>query len=391
MIRPQLLHRWLVPAVLFFVLEGAAAAQGAAAANRIDWVVIVMGAVGGLALFLYGVDILAGSLKQAQGGRFERLLRRSSDNRFFALGSGTAATIALDSSSVVIILLITIVDAGLMPFAKALPVILGANIGTTFSSQIFAWNIDTYAPLSIAAGLIWKALGKSDRAKRNATVLLGLGLVLFGLNIIGTAAEPLKDHPGIIAWLRQLESPVLGVLAGALVTIAIQSSSAMMGIVITLAGTGVITLPAGIAIMLGAEIGTCADTLIATIGRSRAAVKASVFHLLFNAASVAVGVLLIDRLAQFGSATASDTGQRIANAHVLFNVAGAIMMLPFVGRLSALLDRLVPDQDPAPAGEAGTPDPSRGGLWLHGHNRPQKLRQVKKPLRNQRSSTSAAA
>lgn len=318
----------------------------AQAANtaKIDWVTLAMGALGGLALFLYGVDILASSLKQAQGGRFQKLLERSSSNRIFALGSGTAATVAFDSSSVVIILLITIVDAGLMPFANALPVILGANIGTTFSSQIFAWNIDTYAPLPIAAALLWKALAESDGAKRRATILLGLGLVLFGLNIIGAAAEPLKDHPGILAWLRQLENPLLGVLAGALVTIAIQSSSAMMGIVITLAGGDVITLSAGIAIMLGAEIGTCADTLLSTIGRSRAAVKAGIFHLLFNATSVAVGVLLIDQLATFGAATAQDTGQRIANAHVLFNVAGALMVLPFAGRLAKLLERSVPDE-----------------------------------------------
>ena len=331
----------------------AAAAQAPAAAEPFSWVTLAMGAIGGLALFLYGVDILATSLKQTQGGRFQRLLRRSAANRVVALTSGTAATVVLDSSSVVIILLIAIVDAGLIPFAGALPFVLGANIGTTFSSQVFAWNIDTYAPVLMAAGLAWKALARSDRAKQRATVLLGLGLVLFGLNIIGTAAEPLQQRPEIVAWLRQLENPLLGVLAGALVTVAIQSSSAMMGIVITLAGGGLITLPAGIAMMLGAEIGTCADTLLATIGRSRAAVKAGLFHLAFNIVSVAVGVLLIERLARFGAATAGDTGQSIANAHVLFNVAGALLMLPFVAGAARLLDRLVPDcadaDEPPPA------------------------------------------
>ncbi|WP_260600240.1 Na/Pi cotransporter family protein [Sphingomonas endolithica] len=321
-----------------------ASAQQHQASTSIDWVALAMGAIGGLALFMYGVGILAESLKQAQGGRFQALLKRCSSNRFAALASGTAATVVLDSSSVVIILLITIIDAGLMPFANALPAILGANIGTTFSSQVFAWNIDIYAPVAIAAGLLWKVLGKSDKAKQRADILLGLGLVLFGLNIIGTAAEPLQDHPEIIAHLKQLENPLLGVAAGALLTIAIQSSSAMMGIVITLAGGGLITLPAGVAIMLGAEIGTCADTLIATVGRSRSAVKAGIFHLGFNVVSVAFGVLLIDQLAKFGAATATDTGQRIANAHVLFNVAGALIALPFVVGLSRLLDRIVPER-----------------------------------------------
>ena len=320
-----------------------AAAQPRGEASAIDWTALAMGLIGGLALFLYGVDLLATSLKRTQGGRFEALLERTSRNRLAAVASGTAATVALDSSSVVIILLVAIVDAGLMPVAKALPVILGANIGTTFSSQVFAWNVDAYAPLLVAGGLLSKVLAKSEEGRQRATILLGLGLVLFGLNIVGSAAEPLQEHPGIVAWLRRLEDPLLGVAAGALVTIALQSSSAMMGIVITLASGGLITLPAGIAIMLGAEIGTCADTLIATAGRSRPAVKAGVFHLLFNIASVAVGLLLIDPLSAFGAATASDTGQRIANAHVLFNLAGALIVLPFVGGAARLLERLVPD------------------------------------------------
>ncbi|WP_294392633.1 Na/Pi symporter [uncultured Sphingomonas sp.] len=328
--------------------------QAGADHHAIDWLELAMGMVGGLALFLYGVDLLATALKQAQGGRFQKLLAHSSANRIAALGSGTVATILLDSSSVVIILLITVVDAGLVPFAKALPVILGANIGTTFSSQLFAWNVDTFAPVAIAGGLLWKALARSDRARRWATILLGLGLVLFGLNIIGTAAEPLQQQPAVIDWLKQLESPLLGVAAGALATIAIQSSSAMMGIVITLAGGGLITLPAGIAIMLGAEIGTCADTLVATAGRSRAAVKAGIFHLLFNIASVAIGILLIGWLAAFGAATAGDVGQRIANAHVLFNVAGALALLPFTGAVVGLLDRLVPEREDAQSPVAAT-------------------------------------
>lgn len=341
-----------VIALAALLIATSATAQQNEAPAAIDWVALAMGGLGGLALFMYGVGILADSLKHAQGGRFQALLKRFSSNRFAALASGTAATVALDSSSVVIILLITLVDAGLIPFANALPAILGANIGTTFSSQIFAWNIDTYAPVPVALGLLWKALGKSDKARQRAEVLLGLGLVLFGLNIIGAAAEPLQEHPEIIAQLKQLENPFLGVIAGALLTIAIQSSSAMMGIVITLAGGGLITLPAGVAIMLGAEIGTCADTLIATIGRSRAAVKAGIFHLAFNIVSVGFGVLLIDQLARFGEATASDTGQRIANAHVLFNVAGALAALPFVAVVSRLLDRIVPDR----TGDGGRED-----------------------------------
>lgn len=331
---------------LLFLLLGAAPAlargEGAAA---IDWQALGLGFLGGLALFLYGVDVLARALREMGGGRLEKLLGRASSNRFAGLASGAVATVALDSSSVTIILLITSIDAGLIAFANALPVILGANIGTTLSSQIFAWEIDRYSPVLIAGGLAWRALAKSDRGKQRATILLGIGLVLFGLSTIGTAAEPLQKDERVLGWLRTLENPLYGVAAGAVATIAIQSSSAMMGIAITLAGGGLISLPAGIAIMLGAEIGTCFDTLIAAIGRSRAALKAGFFHLGFNLVTVALGVALIGQLAAFGEATGGEAGQQIANAHVLFNVAGALLALPFVGLVARLLDRVVPSRE----------------------------------------------
>lgn len=316
----------------------------AAPIGGVDWLGFALSFLGGLVLFLYGVDLLARALKEAGGERFKAVLARGSANRFAGLGGGVLATVALDSSSVTIIMVIAIVDAGLIPFANALPVVLGANIGTTLSSQLFAWNIDQFAPVAMAAGFLLKLLGPTDAAKRWGEALLGVGLVLFGLHLIGAAAEPLEKHPGVIALLRRLDDPLLGMLAGAGVTVAIQSSSAMMGIVIALAGGGLVSLPAGVAMMLGAEIGTCADTLVATAGRSRAAVRTGLFHLLFNIASVTIGVLLVGRLAAFGEATATDTGQQIANAHVLFNIAGALIALPFVRTAARLLERLIPDR-----------------------------------------------
>lgn len=310
----------------------------------IDWLSVALGAIAGLALFLYGVQLLADALKAAGEGRFARVLRRSADKPIAGLAGGTAATVALDSSSVAIILVIAIADAGLLPFTAALPVILGSNIGTTFSSQLFAWDVARWSPLLIAAGLLAGVAFKGERARTGARALLALGLVLFGLHTIGDAAAPLEGAPAVREWLVQLEQPLLGVLAGAAATVAIQSSSAMMGIVITLAGGGLISLPAGVAIMLGAEIGTCADTLLATLGRSRAAVRAGLFHLLFNIASVGVGLLLLDQLAAFAAFSADGTGQRIANAHVLFNVAGALLALPFTGLAARGLTRLLPDR-----------------------------------------------
>lgn len=335
----------LVCGLLALMLLASAAFGQASGPQAIDWTGLGLGFLGGLALFLYGVDVLARSLRELGGGRLEKLLQRASSNRFKGLASGAIATVALDSSSVTIILLITAIDAGLIALANALPVILGANIGTTISSQIFAWNIDRYSPVLIAGGMLWRALAKTERGKHRATIMIGIGLVLFGLSTIGAAAEPLQQDPRVLSWLQQLETPLYGVAAGALATIAIQSSSAMMGITITLAASGLISLPAGIAIMLGAEIGTCADTLIAAFGRSRAALKAGLFHLGFNLVTVAAGLVLIRQLAAFGEATGDNVGQQIANAHVLFNVVGALVVLPFVGGAARLLDRLVPSDD----------------------------------------------
>jgi phosphate:Na+ symporter len=325
-------------------------AAAAPAGGEIEWATIGLEMLGGLVLFLFGVDLLARALRQAGSDRLKDWLGRASANRFAAIGAGTAATVALDSSSVVIILVIATVDAGLIPFAHALPVVLGANIGTTFSSQVFAWNVDALAPVAMLAGFLLRLLAKGDAARRWGDVLLGAGLVLFALHLIGEAAAPLGEHPEVRERLRGLEDPLMGVAIGALLTLTIQSSSAAMGIVIALAGEGLLTLSAGVAIMLGAEIGTCSDTLIATAGRSRAAVKAGVFHLLFNIASVAVGVALVEWIAAFGRATASEVGQQIANAHVLFNIAGALVVLPFVRSAAGLLDRLIPERgEPVPA------------------------------------------
>lgn len=335
----------LRPAAAIAALLGLAAPLLAQSgdAPAIDWARLALGMVGGLALFLFGVDLLADALRSAGGDRVKHLLERAARNRFAGLGAGTLATVLLDSSSVVIILVIALVDSGLLAFALALPVILGANIGTTFSSQIFAWNVDEWSPLLLIAGVVARLLARGEGTRRGATIAIGLGLVLFGLHLIGRAAEPLQEQPAVLDWLAALgDRPLLGVAAGMAVTVAIQSSSAMMGIVVTLAGGGLITLPAGLAMMLGAEIGTCADTLVATAGRSRAAVKAGLFHLMFNIASVALGIALLGPLQAFAAWSAGETGQQIANAHLLFNVAGALIALPFVRGFAALLDRLIP-------------------------------------------------
>lgn len=306
---------------------------------------IVLGVLAGLALFLFGVTLLADALKRLAGDRMRRLLERCTTNRFAGVATGTAATTLLDSSSVTIIMVIALVDAGVLAFTRSLGVILGANIGTTISSQIIALDVDRYAPIALVLGLLFTALGGSRRQKQAGRVILGMGLVFYGLGEMDQAVSPLKDQQSFIDWMVRLENPLLGAAIGALVTIVIQSSSATLGIVITLAGQGLLTLPAGIALMLGAEIGTCADTLLACIGRSRAALRAGVFHLMFNVTTVAIGLTLTREIAAVAQRVTPGAGVErfVANAHVLFNVAGVLIVLPFLPLIARGLYQLIPD------------------------------------------------
>ncbi|TGD77602.1 Na/Pi symporter [Hymenobacter wooponensis] len=184
-----------------------------------------------------------------------------------SLSVGNCALLRELSSSVVIILAIALVSAGALPFRNSLGVVLGANIGTTIPSQLFAFDLGQYAVVAMLPGLLLLSFAKKRTGRTMGRALFCFGLLFFSLFIIGEAAAPLKDYEAVQAWLLKLENPVRGAGAGALITLLIQSSSATLGMVIKLAAKGLLTLPAGIAVMLGAELGTCSDTLLATLGR----------------------------------------------------------------------------------------------------------------------------
>jgi phosphate:Na+ symporter len=224
---------------------------------------------------------------------------------------------------------------------------LGANIGTTISSQLFAFDLGQYAVFAMLPGLLLLSFSKNRTGRASGRALFCFGLLFFSLFLIGEAAAPLKDYQGVQAWLLKLENPVRGAGAGALLTLLIQSSSATLGMVIKLAAKGLLTLPAGIAVMLGAELGTCSDTLLATIGRGRAALKTGLFHLIFNATSITLGLLLIRPFTALVLLVAghADVARQIAHAHVLFNVAGVLLFAPLVPLCQRLLDAWLPDQE----------------------------------------------
>lgn len=300
----------------------------------------------GLVLFLYALNSLSQGLRDISGDRLKSFLDRFTSNTLRGILSGTLVTILLDSSSVVIIMTIALVNSRALTFRQAMGIVMGANIGTTFSSQIFALNIGEYAAFPIVVGFILMFFFKSEFQNNLGKVIFSFGLIFFGLFTMEEAVEPLRQSSYFVGWLQSLENPWRGLFTGTIVTIILQSSSATVGMVIGLASRSLITIAGSIAVMLGAELGTCADTLIASVGRTREAVKTGIFHLLFNISTVVLAMLSLPfftHLILFISKGAS-LSQTIANAHMLFNGLGVLIMLPFLPLYEKLLFRIFPDR-----------------------------------------------
>lgn len=312
--------------------------------------------LGGLSLFLYAISHLSDALKDLLGDKAKKLLAKFTRNVFTAILTGIIITLILDSSSAVIIMSIVLVNARALTFRQAIGIVLGANIGTTFSSQIIALDIGKYSPVPIFLGMLLIFFTKSKGLSQVGRVIIYFGILFFGLYTMERAVEPLRDQPQFIDWMTRLENPYTGAGTGAFVTLIIQSSSATVGMVITLAKKGLLTLSAGVAVMLGAELGTCADTLLATVKSNRQALKTGLFHLFFNICTILLGLLLFPwfvKLILFISGNAT-LEQQVANAHMLFNTVGVLLFLPFVGMAERTLNKLLPDKNPVQVISSGT-------------------------------------
>ena len=313
--------------------------------------------LGGLALFLWGLEQMADALKLVAGERIKAILAKLTSNRITGVFTGALITAVIQSSSVTTVLVVGFISAGLMSMAQSIGVIMGANIGTTVTAQIIAFKVTKYALGLVAVGFAIVFVSKRETLRNHGRGILGLGLVFLGMNLMGSAMEPLRSYEPFLNWMGRLQTPLLGILAGALFTAIVQSSSATTGVVIVLASQGLITLPAGIALSFGANIGTCVTALLAAIGKPREALRASVVHVLFNVLGVLIWLAFIDELARAvtwlspsaeglaGKAKlAADTPRQIANAHTVFNVANALIFLGLITPLARFIEWLVPDR-----------------------------------------------
>lgn len=307
---------------------------------------IVLSIIGGLVLFLFAVTNLSDTLQAAMGEGATQWMQRFTSNVFSSLLVGIIATTLLDSSSAVIIITIVLVNSKILTFRQAMGIVLGANIGTTVSSQIIAMDIGKYSPIFLLTGFVLLLVAKSDRLSNIAKVILYFGVLFFGLYTMENAVEPLKNEAFFSEWIKKTEHPILGAIIGAVVTLVIQSSSATVGMAIILAKKGLLSLTGGIAVMLGAELGTCSDTLLATIKGSRQALKTGLFHVTFNFLSIVLGLLLFYpfvALVEWMSQGAH-IERKVANAHMLFNIMGVVVFIWTIPLFEKLLNSLLPDK-----------------------------------------------
>lgn len=303
--------------------------------------------LGGLALFIYAISRLSKTMQELSTEKAKLIISKYTNHLFPSILVGTVLTVLLGSSSAVIIIAIIFINAGTLQFRQAIGIIMGANIGTTFSSQLIALDIGKYAIVPLIMGMVIEFFAKRENFKRYGSALFYFGMLFLGLFIIEQSVLPLRESPLFEKWITRIdENLIQGTLIGGLITLIVQSSSATVGMAILLGKQKLITLVGGLAIMLGSELGTCSDTLIATLNGSRQAIKAGLFHLLFNFTTIVMGLLGFDyfhRLVLLVSQNQALENQ-IANAHMLFNIIGVLVFLPLVGLSEKLLDRWLPDK-----------------------------------------------
>jgi phosphate:Na+ symporter len=326
------------------------------ATTTISWPMLIMTLAGGLALFLYGMEKMSEGMKKSAGDRMRNILSALTNNRIIGMFVGAFVTMVIQSSSATTVMLVSFVQAQLMTFVQTLGIILGADIGTTITAQLIAFKLTDYALLMIAVGFALTMFSKKDSMKYIGEAILGFGILFFGMKLMSDAMKPLRTFLPFIDMLRGLENPILGLLVGSVFTALIQSSSAFTGIIIVLAQQGLLTLEAGIPLVMGANIGTCITAGLASIGTSREAKRVALAHVLFKIGGVAIFILwipifadIIRWLSPVGSGVgleklAAETPRQIANAHTIFNVSLAFIFLPFTTFFANTIMKIYPEK-----------------------------------------------
>ena len=308
---------------------------------------LVLGLLGGLALFLYGMQMMSDGLEKAAGDRLKTILEKLTSNRILGVIVGAVITAIIQSSSATTVMVVGFVNARLMSLQQAVWIIMGANIGTTITGQLVALNVSEIAPLIAFAGVVLIVFLKNPKFHYFGSIIAGLGILFIGMDMMSTAMEPLRESETFISLITNFSNPVIGILVGAVFTAIIQSSSASVGILQALARSGLIGLDGAVFVLFGQNIGTCITAVLASIGTGREAKQTTIIHLSFNIIGTIIftTVCLLTPLTTIVAGWSPDNAaQQIANMHTLFNVVTTLLLLPFGTYLAAFAQHVLPSE-----------------------------------------------
>lgn len=307
---------------------------------------MIVALLAGLGLFLYGMQVMSDALQKSAGDRLKKLLEILTTNKLLGVLVGTLITAIIQSSSATTVMVVGLVNAGIMNLSQAVGIIMGANIGTTMTAQIIAFNFKDIVPYAIIVGVVLLLFSKKKSHKQLGELIIGFGILFMGMNMMSDAMKPLKDIPAFRQFMVDLQhNPLHGVLAGLLLTAIIQSSSATVGILQVLAMQGLVPIETALPILFGDNIGTCATALIASIGTSITARRAAVLHVTIKIIGTIIFMIILGPVTNLVVLTATEPARQIANAHTLFNVTNTVILLPFSALLIAFVNRVIPGED----------------------------------------------
>lgn len=303
--------------------------------------------LGGLALFLYGMQMMSNGLEAAAGNRMKQILEKLTANRFLGVLVGAGITAVIQSSSATTVMVVGFVNSGMMTLRQAVWIIMGANIGTTITGQLIALDIGEVAPLLAFAGVALIMFTKKKKVHHIGLIVAGLGVLFIGMGMMSSSMMPLRESEAFISLMTRFSNPVLGILAGMVFTAIIQSSSASVGILQALAASGLIGLDSAVFVLFGQNIGTCITAVLASIGTSRNAKRTTIIHLMFNVIGTTIFTLVcifLPLTTWVESFTPGNAPAQIANMHSLFNVVTTLLLLPFGNMLATLATRILPER-----------------------------------------------
>lgn len=306
----------------------------------------VLELLGGLALFLYGMQMMSQGLEAAAGNRMKQILEKLTANRFLGVAVGAGITAIIQSSSATTVMVVGFVNSGMMTLQQAVWIIMGANIGTTITGQLIALDIGAVTPLFAFVGVVMILFVRKQKYTYFGQILAGFGVLFIGMGMMGSSMEPLQQSKTFIDLMTTFSHPVLGILAGVVFTAVIQSSSASVGILQALAVSGLIGLDGAVYVLFGQNIGTCITAILASFGANRNAKRTTLIHLMFNVIGTVVFTILcmVTPLVPFMEGLTSNPAAQIANVHTLFNIVTTLLLLPTGTGLVTLAKKILPER-----------------------------------------------